>query len=316
LPVFSGTNDVTFSPQGSFFLNRYSSLQKPPLLQLCDRKGRQVRLLGDSASPAFSHYRLAKTELFRIPSTDGFRLPAIWYLPPGFDPANKYPVIVSIYGGPGAAQVSDSFPRRLDDYFLAQQGIIVLKVDHRGSGHFGKKAMVVMHRCLGKWEIHDYSQAVNYLRTLPFIDGAKIGISGGSYGGYVAALAIMAAPELFSFANADFSVIDWALYDSVYTERYMDTPAQNPDGYKQSSVLSHLDKYQGGLRLTVGTMDDNVHWQNTLQLIDRLLNMGKAAELDIFPGERHGVRGQKRSAASRMEINFWLRVFFGSKLPQ
>jgi dipeptidyl-peptidase-4 len=316
LTIFSGTNDVTFSPQGSFFLNRYSSLQKPSCLQICDRSGRQVRLIGDSAGPAFNRCRLAKTELFRIPSIDGFLLPALWFLPPGFDPAKKYPVIVSIYGGPGNAQVSDSFPRRLNDYFLAQQGIIVLKVDHRGSGHFGKKAMVAMHRCLGKWEIHDYSQAVAYLRGLPFVDGQKIGISGGSYGGYVAALAIMAAPELFAFASADFSVIDWTLYDSVYTERYMDTPAQNPDGYKQSSVLSYLDKYRGGLRLTVGTMDDNVHWQNTLQLIDRLLNMGKAAELDIFPGERHGVRGQKKGEFARLEINFWLRVFFGSKLPE
>ena len=316
LTAFAGTNNATFSPGGSFFLNRYSSLQRSSRLELCDRMGRQVRLLGDSASAALSCCRLAKAELFRIPSSDGFLLPAVWYLPPGFDPAAKYPVILSIYGGPGAAQVSDSFPRRLDDYFLAQLGIIVCKVDHRGSGHFGKKAMDAMHRCLGKWEIHDYSRAAAYLRGLPFVDGQKIGISGGSYGGYVAALAIMAAPEFFNFASADYSVIDWTLYDSVYTERYMDTPAENPEGYRQASVLSYLDNYRGGLRLTAGTMDDNVHWQNTVQLIDRLLNKGKTAELDIFPGERHGVRGQKRAATDRLEINFWLRVFFNSKLPE
>ncbi len=135
--------------------------------------------------------------------------------------------------------VLDAFPRRLDDYFLAQEGIIVLAVDHRGSGHFGKRGMDLMHRCLGKWEIADYSSAVAWLRTLPFVDGGRIGITGGSYGGYVAALAVVSAPDVFSCGIAEYSVTDWSLYDSVYTERFMDLPAENPEGYRQASVLTH-----------------------------------------------------------------------------
>ncbi len=142
---------------------------------------------------------------------------------------------------------------------------------------------------------------------------SKIGITGGSYGGYVAALALAAAPDSFSCALADFAVSDWALYDSVYTERYMDTPAENPEGYRQASVLSHLQSYRGGLFLIHGSMDDNVHMQHTLQLLDGLLDLGKTAELMVYPGERHGVRGVKSAAYYRSTIDFWRRKFFSEE---
>ncbi len=170
-----------------------------------------------------------------------------------------------------------------------------------------------MHRCLGKWEIADYCSAVDYLRTLPFVDGGKIGITGGSYGGYVAALALAAAPDFFSCGIAEFAVMDWALYDSVYTERYMDLPAENPEGYRQASVLSHAGTYRGGLRLTHGSMDDNVHMQNTLQFLNVILDLGKTAELMIYPGERHGVRGRKYVEDARSALEFWKRKFFAQE---
>jgi len=277
------------------------------MLQLCDRAGRVIRQLGESASPDLSSVALGRVELFKIPAADGLPLPAVWYLPPGFDAAKRYPVVMSVYGGPGARSVADAFPRRLDDYFLAQLGIIVLKADHRGSGHFGKAGVEAMHRCLGKWELADYRSAVSYLRSLPFVDGERIGITGSSYGGYVAALALAAAPESFACGIADFGVMDWLLYDSVYTERYMDLPAENPEGYRQASVLSHAATYRGGLRLTHGSMDDNVHMQNTLQFLNALLNLGKAAELMVYPGERHGVRGIKTEAYQRQALDFWMR---------
>ena len=306
----AGMHRVTISGGGSYFLDRWSSLRQPAILRLCGRDGRVLRLLGDSATPAFSTYSLGKAEIFRIPLADGLRLPAIWYLPPGFDAAKRYPVVLSVYGGPDSRSVLDAFPRRLDDYYLAQQGIIVLKVDHRGSGHFGKRVTDVMHRCLGKWEIADYCSAVAYLRTLPFVDGSRVGITGGSYGGYIAALAVTSAPDSFSCGIAEYSVTDWSLYDSVYTERYMDTPAENPEGYRQASVLSHAATYRGGLRLTHGSMDDNVHMQNTLQLLDVLLDQGKTAELMIYPGQRHGVRGKKAIENDAAALEFWKRKFF------
>jgi dipeptidyl-peptidase-4 len=308
-----GSHRVAFSPGGSFYTDRCSSLQKPALMQLCGRDGSVVRRLGDSVAPAFSGYALGKAEIFRIPTGDGLQLPAIWYLPPGFAAGKKYPVVMSVYGGPGVRSVIDAFPRRLDDYYLAQQGIIVVKVDHRGSGHFGKQGTDIMHRCLGKWEISDYCSAVAYLRTLPFIEGGKIGITGGSYGGYVAALALAVAPDSFSCGIAEFGVMDWALYDSVYTERYMDLPAENPEGYRQASVLSHVSTYRGGLRLTHGSMDDNVHMQNTLQFLNAILDLGKTAELMIYPGERHGVRGRKYGESASSSLEFWKRKFFAEE---
>ncbi|MCX6555812.1 MAG: DPP IV N-terminal domain-containing protein [Candidatus Aminicenantes bacterium] len=302
-----GTHAVTFSKNGSFYLDRFSSLRQPPSLSLCSRAGRPFRVLGESLTANLRRVALGKAELFKIPAADGLMLPAGWILPPDFDAKKKYPVILSIYGGPDSRSVIDAFPRRLDDYFLAQQGIIVLKVDHRGSGHFGRKMVEAMHRCLGKWELADYGSAVAYLRTLPFIDGTRIGITGGSYGGYVAALAMAAAPDLFCCGIAEFGVMDWSLYDSVYSERYMDLPAENPDGYQQSSVLSHMQTYRGNLLLTHGSMDDNVHMQNTLQLLNGLLDLGKPVELMIYPGERHGVRGKKAVDEARINLEFWQR---------
>lgn len=313
LTGLDGTHGVTFSRGGSYFLDRFSSLQQLPLLQLCRRDGRALRRLGESATPALHRAALGKVEIFKIPTGDGLQLPAVWYLPPDFKAEKRYPVVFSVYGGPGSRSVVDAFPRRLDEYFLAQQGIIVLKVDHRGSGHFGKQGMETMHRCLGKWEIADTSSAAAYLRTLPFVDGEKIGISGGSYGGYVTALALASAPDFFACGIADFAVSDWLLYDSVYTERYMGLPSENPEGYRQASVLSHLQTYRGGLFLIHGSMDDNVHMQHTLQLLNGLLDMGKTAELMVYPGERHGVRGIKSTAYFRSALDFWKRKFFSAQ---
>jgi dipeptidyl-peptidase-4 len=307
LTRLDGTHSLTFSPAGSYFLDRFSSLRQAPLLQLCNRAGRVLNRLGESATPALQRVALGKVEIFKIPTADGLQLPAVWVLPPGFKAEKRYPVVLSVYGGPGSRSVSDAFPRRLDDYFLAQQGIIVLKVDHRGSGHFGKQGMNAMYRCLGKWEITDYCSAASYLRTLPFVDGNLIGITGGSYGGYVAALALAAAPDSFTCGIADFAVTDWALYDSVYAERYMDLPVDNPEGYRRASVLSHVATYRGGLRLTHGSMDDNVHMQNTIQLLNAILDSGKTAELMIYPGERHGVRGSKAVEFNKSTLDFWQR---------
>jgi dipeptidyl-peptidase-4 len=201
-------------------------------------------------------------------------------------------------------------------HFLAQEGIIVFSVDHRGSGHFGKKGMDLMHRNLGKWEMHDYIEAVKYLRTLPFVDSQRIGITGGSYGGYVTAMALTYGSDYFSYGIAGASVIDWALYDSIYTERYMDTPKDNPEGYKKASVLNYIDTYKSGtLRITHGTMDDNVHMQNTFQFIDNVQEAGKFVELMLYPGERHSFR-KKRAVRSRADLDFWLKKFFNRTLKE
>jgi dipeptidyl-peptidase 4 len=315
LTAARGTHLASVALGGDWFIDRYSAVGVPPRLLLCrvgpDGTVTRQRLLGDSAAPAFANYELGQAELFRIPTTDGLQLPAHWILPPGFQPGQTYPLVLSVYGGPGAGSVANSFPRGLSDYFLAQQGIIVMSVDHRGSGHFGKKGEALMYRRLGYWEMNDYVEAVKYLRKLPFVDGNRIGITGGSYGGYVAALALMKEPGYFHCGIAAYSVIDWRLYDAVYTERYMDTPQQNPDGYRDASVLNYVDQYRGNLRIVHGTLDDNVHLQNALQLLDRLEEAGKSVELMLYPGERHGIRGAKAAESFQANLDFWSRHFFG-----
>lgn len=312
LTVDKGSHRATVSPNGAYFIDEYSSVLFPSRMELRNADGKLIRKLGDSHSPVMDTYRLAKKEIFRVKTEDGYELPVVWLLPPDLDKTRKYPVIFNIYGGPGASVARNAFVfrGRLNDHFLAQQGIIVLSADHRGSGHFGKKGMDLMYRDLGKWEMADYIEVVKYLRTLPFVDSERIGITGGSYGGYVTALALTCGSDYFKFGIAGSSVIDWALYDSVYTERYMDTPQDNPDGYKKSSVLSYIDKYKDGtLLITHGTMDDNVHAQNTIQFIDKVLEAGKFVELMLFPGERHGFR-RLRTSNYKIELDFWLRKFF------
>ncbi len=318
LTDFKGTHYVELSPGCRYFIDRYSSIHTPMRVDVRDARGRLVRKIADSYSPVLDKYRLAKVELFRIKTEDGYELPAVWYLPPDFDKSKKYPVVMSIYGGPGSSIVSNSYGggyrRGLEKFFLAQEGIITLFVDNRGSGHFGKKGMDLMHRQLGKWEMFDYIQGVKYLRTLAFVDGGRIGIKGHSYGGYAAALALTYGADYFQYGISGSPVIDWRLYDSVYTERYMDTPRENPEGYDKSSTLSYVDKYKGWLRITHGTLDDNVHAQNTLQFVDKVLDAGKTVELMLYPGNRHGIRDKKSIEYRKSNINFWLKHFLGKTI--
>jgi dipeptidyl-peptidase-4 len=285
-----GTHACNLSPNGRYFIDRFSCINTPPALLLYDANGELIREIGNSKSDIFDEYELPKAQLFKIKTEDGYDLPALWYLPEDLDSTKKYPVLISIYGGPNAPTVRNSFPYRLEPQFLAQNGIIYMSVDHRGSGHFGKAGTDLMHRNLGKWEMHDYIEAVKWLRKLPFVDTAKIAINGGSYGGYVTALALTSAPGYFNYGIAEFGVMDWMLYDNVYTERYMDTPDENPDGYKKSSVLNYAENYKGGMLIIHGTMDDNVHMQNSIQLIDKLQRLNKEFEMMFYPNQRHGIR--------------------------
>jgi dipeptidyl-peptidase-4 len=298
------------SPYGSYFLDMSTSIGQPSKQDLYRNDGTYIRTIDSSESPLLKEYALGKKELFTIPTGDGYDLPAYWILPPDFDPAKKYPVIFTIYGGPGAPTVSNSYPS-LSSLYLAQEGIIVMSVDHRASGHFGKTGVSLMHRSLGKWEMHDLIEAVKWLRQKPFIEATKIGITGGSYGGYTTCMALTYGSDYFTHGIASSSVTDWRLYDSVYTERYMDTPAENKEGYEFGSVMTHAKNLKGILLLMHGDMDDNVHMQNTVQLIDALMDEGKMFEYMVFPNQRHGFGGKKRENASRRSVDFWFKHLLG-----
>lgn len=284
-------SSVSLSPNGKYFITTYSNTSTPAKMSLLDTKGKLIRQLGDAKGADMDQYALAKTELIRIKSEDGlFELPAVVTWPANMDPNKKYPMLVSIYGGPNAGTVWDGWNWNANRQFYAEEGLIQVAFDHRASGHFGKAGVNYMHRNLGYWEMKDYMTMAKWFIEKGYADPAKIAITGFSYGGYMSAYALTYGSSVFTHGMAGGSVVDWRLYDSHYTEKFMDTPAENPEGYKTSSVLSYVDKYKGMLQVVHGTMDDNVHMQNSIQLIGALQDKGKDFEFMLYPGGRHGWR--------------------------
>ena len=304
----SGYHTVYVSPDGKFALDYFSSLTTPQKIIAMNFQTGKDSVLYDSKSENFDEYELASAKAFYVENRDGLKLPAVEYFPPNFDETKKYPVLFYVYGGPGTPIVKNRFPRWLLQYYFAQLGIIVVSVDNRGAGHYGKKVLAQLHRNLGRYDLDDFIDAGEYMKTLPYVDSSRIGITGGSYGGYMTALALTRGADTFTHGDAEFAVTDWRLYDNVYTERYMDKPSENPEGYDYGSVMTHANKLKGKLRITAGNMDDNVHYQNTLQLIDKLENLGKDFELMIYANERHGYRIKWRHAAKN-NVDFWKRSF-------
>ncbi len=310
LTAGDGIRRVQLSPGAGYFIETVSTISTPETMNLRTIDGKLVRKLGDQRIAAMDEYAWGKGEMFTIPSEDGqFQLPAYWVLPPDFNAKNTkktYPVIFTIYGGPNSGRVSNSWPA-LQAHYWAQRGVITISVDHRGSGHFGKKGVALMHRKLGRWEMTDLIAAAKWLRTKPFVAKDKIGIAGGSYGGYTTTMALLYGAGEFNFGQAASSVTDWQLYDSVYTERYMDSPKENPAGYEAGAVLTYAERYTGGLRMTHGTIDDNVHMQNTIQVVDYLVTHNKPFELMLYPDSRHGFQASQRAHSTRETHDFWMR---------
>jgi dipeptidyl-peptidase-4 len=309
------SHSINISPKGKYFISTYSNISTPSCMSVFDNKGNEVRKIADSKSREFDNYLISKSELLHVPTSDGYNLPVKWTLPINFDQTKRYPVLINVYGGPGSYDVSDKWDG-LRSQWLAMEGVIQMSIDHRGSLHFGKEGVAQMHRQLGKWEMHDYIEVVKWLRTQPFVDSTKICITGGSYGGYVTALALTYGADYFTHGIASYSVIDYKLYDSHYTERYMDLPSENPEGYKNTSVLNWVDKYKGILRIVHGTMDDNVHMQNILQLVNAMEDSKKHFELMIYPGGRHGWGGPKATHLRNENYRFYYRYLLEKEFPE
>ena len=322
---------VNLSPNGKYFISAYSNVSTPTTMALIDIKsGKVIRELGNSKGPDFDNYNTPRTEIVRVKSSDGqFDLPVSITYPVNFDPAKKYPVLVSIYGGPNAGTVYDRWrPSGGATQWWAQEGMIQVAFDNRSSGHFGKVGLNYIHRQLGKWEIEDYMSCGRWLRNQSWVDSNRVAITGGSFGGYMTCMALTYGADVFTHGIANASVTDWQLYDTHYTERFMDTPGENPEGYKATSVMTYADKYKGMLRIVHGTSDDNVHMQNSIQLINKMQELRKHFEFMVYPGERHGIGGNSANKAqhNRNEAyNFYYKnlllkpmpeVFWGVSTPQ
>lgn len=306
-----GTHEVSISPEGNYFIDTWCTVSNPGSIVAIDRKARVIREIHKFEQTSLNPSLSFKTELVKIPTSDGlFEMPAIITYPLNFDPTRRYPVVFTIYGGPDSKNVNNKWQGTNPSWY-AVNDIITFSVDHRGSGHFGKKGLDFLYRSLGRWEILDYEDAVKWLLKKPYVDGTRIGITGSSYGGYLTCLALTMGADYWTHGFASSPVTDYRLYDNIYTERYMDTPEENYKGYRNGSALTYAKYLKGKLFLTHGDMDDNVHMQNSIYFISKLQEEGKSFLFMIYPGNRHRYTGAKAIHSFKEANNFWLRNFFG-----
>jgi dipeptidyl-peptidase 4 len=282
------THSVSLNPSGTGFITSYSNVSTPTRIAYVDIANKSQKEIANSKGAELDQYQLAKTELIRVKTSDGFELPVLITWPLNYDKNQKYPLWISIYGGPNAGSVKDGWNNIGQNQWWAKEGLIQVAIDHRGSGHFGKAGQNYMHRNLGEWEIKDYGEVVKYLIANANVDPTRVGITGFSYGGYTTAMALTKGADIFTHGFAGGTVADWKLYDTHYTERFMDSPQENPEGYKSGSVWPYLKNYKGYMYIAHGTMDDNVHMQNSIQLISALQDLKKDFGFMLYPGGRHG----------------------------
>jgi dipeptidyl-peptidase 4 len=307
------------SPNSSYCITYYNNTGSPTQIALVNAKGKIVKELATAKGAEFDQYNLAKTEIIRVKSDDGkYDLPMKITWPINFDKNKKYPVIVDVYGGPDAGTVWNTWTLTGTQQWYAKEGIIQVAMDHRASGHFGKEGVALMHRNLGYWEMVDYSTMVKWLIANAGANSEKIAIRGFSYGGYMSCYALTYGANVFTHGMAGGSVTDWSLYDSHYTEKLMDTPEENPEGYKSASVLTYVDKFKGKLQLVHGMIDDNVHLQNSVQLLTKIQDAKKDVEFMMYSGGRHGWRNlpARQAHFDNLQTKFIYKYLLEKEVPK
>ncbi|WP_026728462.1 S9 family peptidase [Flavobacterium denitrificans] len=293
-----GTNAATFSPNFQFFINTYSSASQPTIYTLNEAKtGKEIQVIEDNKALAdkLKDFNLPSKEFFVLKTAKGNELNAWIMKPKDFDASKKYPVFMIQYSGPGSQQVVNGWGSSNEYWFemLTQQGYIVACVDGRGTGFKGAAFKKVTQLQLGKYEVEDQIDAAKVIGSYPYVDASRIGIWGWSYGGFMASNCIFQGNDVFKMAIAVAPVTNWRFYDSVYTERYMQTPQENPTGYDQNSPINHVEKLKGKFLLIHGSGDDNVHVQNSMQMMEALIQANKQFDSQIYPDKDHGIYGGK-----------------------
>ncbi|UTN05712.1 S9 family peptidase [Flavobacterium bizetiae] len=298
-----GTSAATFSPNFQFFINTFSSASQPTTYTLNESKtGKEIQVIENNQALAakLKAYNLPTKEFFVLKTAKGNELNAWILKPKDFDPSKKYPVFMYQYSGPGSQQVNNDW-NNSDDYWFAsltQQGYIVACIDGRGTGFKGADFKKVTQKELGKYEVQDQIDAAKVIGAYPYVDAARIGIFGWSYGGFMASNCIFQGNDVFKMAIAVAPVTNWRFYDSVYTERYMQTPQENASGYDQNSPINHVSKLKGKFLLIHGSGDDNVHVQNSMQMMEALIQANKQFDSQIYPDKNHGIYG----GATRIQL--------------
>ena len=318
---------VQISEDGAYVVAQASNYRTPTQLVLISvpasgnvNPAKHVKVLYDTKGEKFDEYAIALPELVYVTTRDGLRIPASVTWPVDFDKSKRYPVKVNIYGGPDNPQVREAWRGlSMGNQWWANHGVIQVTLDNRAGGHFGKKGLEEVYRNLGILELDDFCDGIDYFRKMPFVAEDKIGVEGFSFGGTMTTLCVTEGNEHFQYGIAGGGVYDWSLYDTHYAERYMDRPQDNPKGYQRTRVVDRVGNYKGDdsnmLRITHGTGDDNVHFQNTLQLITQLQNDHKDFELMIYPDGMHGYRGDQGMHSSMQDYKFWYRYLLDHPLP-
>ena len=291
-----GTTAATFSPNFQYYISTFSSATQPTIYSLNEAKtGKQVQVIENNEALAtkLKAYDLPQKEFFVLKTEKGNELNAWIMKPKDFDPSKKYPVFMIQYSGPGSQQVANQWISSNEYWFtmLAQQGYIVADVDGRGTGFKGAAFKKVTQKQLGKYEVEDQIDAAKVIGNYPYVDKSRIGIYGWSFGGFMASNCILKGNDVFKMAIAVAPVTNWRFYDSIYTERYMETPQENPNGYDDNSPINFVEKLKGKFLLIHGSGDDNVHVQNSMQMMEALIQANKQFDSQIYPDKNHGIYG-------------------------
>ena len=310
-----GTHSVDFSPKARYYVDRYSSVEHPLVVELHQApSGKTIRALEDNQAlqEAVAEYSWGTREAITVPVGDSVTLNGYLIKPHDFDSTQQYPLLMYVYGGPGSQMVTNAWISDREGWFhvLAQRGYLVACVDNRGTGGRGRDFSHATYAQLGKLEVGDQIASAKHLSQLPYVDADRIGIWGWSYGGYMASLALFMGNEVFKAGIAVAPVTSWRFYDTVYTERYLQTPQLNAEGYDRYSPLSHADKLRGNFLLIHGTGDDNVHFQNAVMLQNALIAANKQFGSFYYPNRNHGIYGGN----TRLHLFTMMTDFLEAKL--
>lgn len=290
LPLQEGTHQTMFSPAFSYFIDSWSDLASPGDVRLYEKEGNEVRVIERKSTAAIDAREWGTTQFVRVPTKDGFTLEALMIKPPDFHPDRKYPILCHVYGGPMAPKVRNAWGGTTFAWhqMLAERGCIVWICDNRTASGKGVISAWPLYRNFGELELEDVEDGLTWLKSQRYVDPDRIGIWGWSFGGYLTTYA-MTHSTSFKMGIAGAPVTDWALYDSIYTERYMGMPTENPEGYRKSSVLEAASNLHGKLLIVHGTMDDNVHLEHSMQLVYALQEADKDFQLMLYPRSRHKI---------------------------
>ncbi len=301
-----GKHSFNLSPNSNYYIDTYSNVNTPKQVELRSTSGELISRLEDNEGVTrfVQFHKYSPLRLFSFITSDSTRIDGAMILPFDFDSTRKYPVVFDVYGGPGSQGIYNAFESDGWRQWLAQNGYMIVDINNRGNGNYGSKFMKIVYGQLGKWESNDYTEAINYLSTLAYVDTNRTAIMGTSYGGFITIYTMLLHPGIFKTGIANSAVTDWRLYDDIYTERFMGLSDENKEGYDKSSNVYNAGSLDGNLLIIHSTMDDNVHVQNTMQMLTALTNAGKDADLRIYPPGGHG------AVYSMTNYMLMLKVYF------